>query len=140
MSEKIVYRHMGLGRWEMLHRGSFATEGRYFHPPTNVVETDEHVIVMLEVAGLQEGEYQISLSDSDRLLTVAGRRQQPDLASKRLVYHRLEIQYGEFLAQVHLPWAVGETEAVEATYEDGFLIILIPKTQPRHVPVRFVGA
>lgn len=139
MSEKALYRHLGLGRWDMLQRGALA-EGRHFHPPTNVVETEDQVIVTLEVAGLQEGEYEISLSEADRLLTIAGRRQQPDLAGKRLVYHRLEIQYGEFLAQVYLPGPIEQAEPVEATYEDGFLMIVVPKAKPRQVPVRFLGA
>jgi HSP20 family molecular chaperone IbpA len=140
MSEKALYRQVGLGRWELLHRGVYPAEGRHFHPPTNVVETDDLVVVTLEVAGLQEGEYEISLSDSDRLLTIVGRRQQPDVVSKRLVYHRLEIQFGEFLAQVHLPWPIEQAETVEATYEDGFLTIVLPKAKPRQVAVRFVGA
>lgn len=140
MSENALYRRLGLGRWEMLHHGLSAAEGRHFHPPTNVVETDDHVVVTLEVAGLQEGEYEISLSDSERVLTVAGRRQQPDLTSKRLVYHRLEIQYGNFWAQVQLPWPIEQADEIEATYEDGFLMIVVPKAKPRQVPVRFVGA
>ena len=140
MTDKTYYRHLSVGRLEMLHRGLSTLEGTHFHPPTNVVETADSVVIIVEVAGLQEGDYEISLSDSDRLLTVAGRRQSPSVEANRVVYHRLEIPFGGFVVEVHLPWALERAENATAVYDDGFLMITLPKAKPRQVTVRYVEA
>ena len=47
----------------------------------------------------------------------------------------MEIRYGKFRAQVHLPWAL-ESTGQTAVYEDGFLKITLRKAQVRRVPIR----
>ena len=46
----------------------------------------------------------------------------------------MEILYGQFETEVHIPWTVDE-DGVKATYQDGFLSVLLPKVMPRRVPV-----
>lgn len=113
------------GRWR-------PDRGSVWHPPTDVYETDDSVVVIVEIAGLKEGNYELILTN--RTLTVRGRRQKPEV---KLAYHQMEIRYGEFRAQVYLPWPLRDTdEGIEATYEDGFLRVVLRKAQPRRVPVR----
>jgi len=103
-----------------------------WHPPTDVYETNDSVVVLVEVAGLKEGDYELTLTN--RTLTVKGRRRDP---AEKLAYHQMEIRYGEFRTEVYLPWSLQDTdEGVTATYEDGFLRVELRKAQPRRIPVK----
>jgi len=101
-----------------------------WQPPTDVYETDESAVVVVEIAGLAAGDYQVSLTG--RVLVVTGERRDP---AGKLAYQQMEIRYGRFRTQVHLPWAL-DTDGQTATYEDGFLRIALRKAQSRRVPVR----
>jgi len=46
----------------------------------------------------------------------------------------MEICYGDFETEVYLPWAIVEDE-IEATYEGGFLEVVLPKARAQKVPV-----
>lgn len=100
-----------------------------WRPPTDLCETEDAYIAYIEVAGMK-GEY-LSVSIADRVLTVVGVRQN---AGPRGAYHRMEIRYGEFHTQVQLPTTVDE-EKVEASYQDGFLTVVMPKRGVHRVRV-----
>ncbi|MFQ6058615.1 MAG: Hsp20/alpha crystallin family protein [Anaerolineae bacterium] len=105
-----------------------------WRPPTDVYETETCVEVRVEVAGMREEDFRISLAD--RTLIIAGRREDP---SAKRVYQQMEIAWGEFRTEVYLPWFVDE-DNVEASYKDGFLIIVLPKAEAhkRRIPVNVV--
>jgi HSP20 family protein len=44
------------------------------------------------------------------------------------VYHQMEVAYGDFLSEIRIPTPV-VSERVKATYGDGFLRIVLPKSQ-----------
>ena len=100
-----------------------------WHPPTDVHETDAHYLVHVEVAGMRQSDFNISLSD--RTLIVSGVRE--DSTTKKAC-HQIEISYGEFRSEVTLPGPVDE-DGIEAIYADGFLKIVLPKRSIRKVPV-----
>ena len=102
---------------------------RTWCPPTDVYETDEYLVVKVEVAGMQEEDFSISL-DGKRL-TITGVRHDP---ASKLAYQQMEIAYGHFESHVHLPRAIDQ-EGIEASYKNGFLLVRLPKAQPRQVPV-----
>lgn len=135
MNEYLVHPRVGMDRSRYIQRWRSAFDGTRFHPPTDVYETAGDVVVTVEVAGLEEGAYEIGLSETDRLLTVSGRRNLPN-SDSRQTYHQLEIQQGEFISQVLIPHALGDPNQATAVYQDGFLVITLPKEKPRHVPVR----
>ena len=101
-----------------------------WRPPTDVYETDENVVVVVEIAGLNEGDYTVALTG--RTLLISGERRDP---VEKLVYQQMEIRHGRFRSQVHLPWAL-EPLGQQASYENGFLKIVLAKAQVRRVPVR----
>ncbi len=105
-------------------------QSQAWSPPTDVYETDSFVVVKIEIAGLTPADFTISLAN--RVLAIRGKRQDP---ASKLVYQRMEINYGQFLAEVHLPWPINTGAEVDATYEQGFLTILLPKAPARRVPV-----
>lgn len=100
-----------------------------WQPPTDVYETDDSAVVIVEIAGLRQGDYQVSLTG--RTLEVSGERRDP---AAKLTYQQLEIRYGKFRTQVQLPWTLELTDQ-KAVYEDGLLKIVLRKAQARRVPV-----
>ena len=100
-----------------------------WRPPTDVYETDDSVVVVVEIAGLTEGDYTVTLSG--RTLLISGERRDP---AERLAYHQMEIRHGRFRTQVHLPWAL-EPQGQQASYANGFLKVVLSKAQARRVPV-----
>jgi len=100
-----------------------------WRPPTDVYETDESAVVIVEIAGLAEGDYEISLLG--RLLVISGERRDP---AAKLAYQQMEIRYGRFRTQVHLPWALDAGEQT-AVYEDGLLKVTLRKARTRRVPI-----
>lgn len=100
-----------------------------WRPPTDVYETDDRIVVLVEIAGLSPGDYEILLDG--RTLIISGERRDP---AEKLAYQQMEIRHGRFFAQVPLPWAL-ENTGYEASYENGFLKVVLPKARARRVPV-----
>lgn len=122
--DSLPYYRRGRGDWFP------ARHPRIWRPPTDVYETDEHVVVKVEVAGMRREDFSISFAD--RRLVIAGRRQDP---TGKLIYQNMEINYGEFRSEVIVGWALDQT-AIQADYRDGFLYVLLPKeTREYHVRI-----
>ncbi len=113
---------------------------RTWRPPTDVYETDDSVVVQVEIAGMEEGDAvftsKFTISLSGRNLTITGVRRDPlsEAQGLALSYQQMEIRYGEFETEAYLPWAIVEEE-IEATYEDGFLRVVLPKAKAQKLPV-----
>lgn len=97
-----------------------------WHPPTDVYEQGENLIVMVEIAGMQDSDFNVVLQG--QRLVISGLRRR--VGATDCAYHQLEIPFGEFHTEVNLPWPVSRDD-VSATYRDGFLRIELP-----HVPVQ----
>lgn len=102
-----------------------------WRPPTDVYETDEAVVVRVEIAGMREADFTVNLHEQQ--LTITGARSDP---SSKVAYHQLEVRYGEFRSEVYLHWPV-EQAGIAATYQDGFLVVSLPKAH--RVPVVDAG-
>ncbi|MEP7200433.1 MAG: Hsp20/alpha crystallin family protein [Chloroflexota bacterium] len=111
-----------------------ASHYRAWSPPTDVYATDTCVVVKIEIGGMRKEDFEIVFDQG--VLTVSGARNDP---SNKQAYQRLEIAYGEFMTQVHVPWAVAE-DHIEAEYNLGFLSVLLPKRPLEHtrIPVTFI--
>jgi HSP20 family protein len=101
-----------------------------WRPPTDVYETDTDIIVRVEVAGMRETDFTISIVD--RSLLIKGSRQ--DLNERR-AYYQMEIPFGEFSTEIELSTSV-VVEQSDASYRDGFLRITLPKSLPKHIKVK----
>lgn len=95
-----------------------------WEPPTDMYETDDAVFIRVEVAGMRENKFQITLADD--ILVVSGVRTRPDHVSG--AFHQIEIPYGEFRTAVSLPFRVNPEQA-KARYSDGFLDIELPRAE-----------
>jgi HSP20 family protein len=100
-----------------------------WRPPTDVYECDEDVVVRVELAGMKESDFNVSLTD--RLLVISGVREDP---SPKVAYHQMEVRYGEFRTEVFLHWPVDHAR-ITAIYTDGFLQVTLPKVTAQRVRV-----
>ena len=109
---------------------SYKPRRRWRHP-TDAYETDRHVVVKVEIAGMKADDFTISFAD--RLLVISGERHDP---VGKISYQNMEIPYGEFRTEVRIGWPL-EQNQIEATYENGFLYVRLPKYSREHrIPVR----
>ncbi len=104
--------------------------GSLYTPPTDAYETDELFVVQVEIAGVKQSDFAVSLHD--RRLVVSGTR--ADQGPVGRAYHQLQVLFGDFRAEVDLPAAVDESR-VEAEYRDGFLRIRLPKLKPKRIDI-----
>jgi HSP20 family protein len=100
-----------------------------WRPPADMYELENALVVRVEIAGMRENDFSIQLNG--RLLSVRGTRQD---VTERKAYHQMEIRFGEFSIELELPFHI-ETDRIQATYNNGFLKIVLPKALPRHISV-----
>lgn len=108
--------------WRLVSRASS------WYPPTDIYETDDELVVRMEIAGMREEDFEIELNG--RTLIIRGQRLD---TPERRAYHQLEIRFGEFYLEVELPIPVEATH-VEASYTAGLLRIVLPKAKPLFIP------
>lgn len=116
-------------RKEVLFSTTWHVHSSIWTPPTDVFETEENFEVKVEVAGMREDDFEVSVED--RILIVRGHR--PDVNERR-AYHQMEIRFGKFEIALSLPAGIDLDNAV-AEYKDGFLSILFPKIHAKQIEV-----
>lgn len=96
--------------------------GRSAWPSVDVEETDKEYRVTAELPGLEERDVEVLLHEG--LLTVRGEKRLETEAKNRTYTERF---YGRFERQIALDREVDEN-AVTATFKNGILTVLVPKT------------
>lgn len=97
-------------------------------PPMNVLESEDHLLVSLELPGLDVKDINIELM-GDQLLISGERKWEEEKKDKE--YRVVESQYGKFSRSLTLPANLRlERESIEATFQKGILEIKIPKVEP----------
>ena len=97
-----------------------------WRPPTDVYETEASLVVRVEMAGMRDAEIAIMLDE--RHLRIEGHR--PERRDARpLCYHQMGVNYGTFAVEVFLARPF-DAEKVAARYDDGFLIVELPRLSP----------
>lgn len=105
---------------------------RAWRPPIEVYETDSALVVLCEIAGLTEDQFEVVVDDS--MLTIRGERLPITCEGRRLV-HEMGIRYGAFEAEIYLPFSVSH-DLITATYDNGLLRIELPRGVATRVQVR----
>ena len=96
---------------------------RTWQPAIDVYETDEEVVVLVELAGVNQDEIEVLVQSN--ILIVRGERRDIKQGIKR-TYSQMEILWGPFKRDIELPANV-DAERVKAFYEAGFLEVILPK-------------
>ena len=106
-----------------------------WQPAIDVYETDSEVVVLVELAGVEEDEIEVIVHNG--VLIVRGERKDIKQGIKR-TYSQMEILWGPFERDVALPANVN-VDQIKAFYEAGILEIVLPKLgeeKPRHIDIK----
>lgn len=105
---------------------NFSNLNMNFLPEIDIQETDKNYVAKLDLPGMEKDSIDIKLQD--RLLTIAGTRNEKKEENSDDKFFRQEISYGKFSRTITLPGPV-KNELLEAKYENGVLTIIIPKQE-----------
>jgi HSP20 family protein len=100
-----------------------------WRPSIEVYETDRALVILAEIAGVSEDDLTI-IGDSDQV-SIRGYRTDPQSGTQRR-YREIGIPYGEFAADIYLPFPV-DLDAVNAEYTNGLLRIELPRARTRNI-------
>jgi HSP20 family protein len=114
----------GARRWVVMRQANV------WRPPTDVFELEDRLVVMVEIGGMRDGEFNVVLQD--RRLTISGTRRRA--IHDQIAFHQMEVRYGEFRTEVSLPWPVSR-EGVSATYREGFLRVELPHARNQQIHI-----
>ena len=98
---------------------------RSFNPPMDIYETEDNLVVVMEVAGMKAEDFHVTFEKE--LLSISGVRTESSSHRKSRL-HQMEIDYGKFQRTLRIPFPL-RTDEFKATYRQGFLIITVPKAK-----------
>ena len=113
--------------------------GRVWAPALDISERKDAYVVTVEVPGVNADDLDITLEDG--LLTIQGERQFTQESTEQQ-FHRVERRYGSFRRSITLPSQV-QAEAIEASFENGVLEVVVPKAEeakPKKISVKAGGS
>ena len=122
--DRAPYYISGLVNWHITGKPNV------WHPPTDVYETEEKIVIRVEIAGMREGE--VSVNFDHHILSINGLR--PEVSEKR-AFHQMEIFFGEFSSDIEIPVAI-DAANIQAEYQDGFLHVYLPKAVPKTIQIK----
>jgi HSP20 family protein len=96
-----------------------------WNPRLDLIETKDNFEVRADLPGLDRKDIDISL-DRDTLVIKGEKKIEKEESDKH--FHRKERHYGSFYRAMRLPGEV-EAEKIDATFKDGVLRIMLPKTE-----------
>jgi HSP20 family protein len=117
-----------------MRRGLHVQQHGPWRPPLEVYETEGSLVVIAELAGVDEDDLSI-VADSG-MVSIRGVRRDPRHGEARR-YREIGIAYGEFVANVYLPFTVDIDQAT-AEYDRGMLWIDLPRVPARSIVPRQV--
>jgi HSP20 family protein len=104
-------------------------KGHIWRPPTDVFETEDKIIVRVEIAGMQEGDFSVNFDQ--HILSIHGTRSE---TLEKRAFHQMEIFFGEFNVEIEVFLAI-DVQAIKAEYHDGFLRVFLPKAQSKQINI-----
>ncbi|MBR9825176.1 MAG: Hsp20/alpha crystallin family protein [Alphaproteobacteria bacterium] len=99
-------------------------------PAIELLETEEAYRITAELPGLEKADVSLNLQD-DNVLVLSGIKRS-EIDEKRESVHISERSYGEFQRAISLPLDV-ETSKIEAEFENGLLLITLPRSSEKRV-------
>ena len=115
----------------------FGNARQQWAPPMDVSETENDLVVRVEVPGVEPKE--IAVVFEKNTLTISGEKAAPEKEPKAEERaHRVERRYGRFVRQVEFNTMV-DGDRVEAAFKNGVLTVTLPKhekTRARTIDVK----
>jgi HSP20 family protein len=107
---------------------------RETRPALDLYATPEAVIAKIALPGVKPDAVDITITDE--IVTITGSFEEETEKTEAGYVHK-ELSRGSFSRSFTIPTAV-DTEAAKATFKDGLLMLILPKTEevkPKHITV-----
>jgi HSP20 family protein len=121
LPETSAYYYSGLASWHL------TSHSHVWRPPTDVYETEDKYVVIVEISGMNEEDFSVTLDQN--ILTISGLRRD---TMERKSFHQMEIYFGEFVTEVEFPSPV-DVNRCTAEYDRGFLWVSSPKSISKNI-------
>lgn len=106
-------------------RISWPTEEEEWQPAIDVAETEDELVVNVEIPGMDPKDIDVSLSEGT--LLIKGEKKL-EAEEKEADYRLIERNYGTFIRSIRLPAEV-QGDKISASYKNGVLTVVLPKFQ-----------
>ncbi|MCW7754964.1 Hsp20/alpha crystallin family protein [Desulfobotulus sp. H1] len=107
----------------------FSVGQRRWNPSMDIYETEDHIIILAEIAGVEKENLELEISH--KAIRIHGTRN-CKISMSNTTYRLAEIFYGCFERVLFLPTTI-DTEKVSASYTNGFLEINLTKKNSRNI-------
>ncbi|MCD6595422.1 Hsp20/alpha crystallin family protein [bacterium] len=114
-----------LAGFSQMHLPALMDELNKWHPPIDVVENDDKLIIIAEIAGIDIKN--ISITQAEDVITIQGIRNEI-IGELSPIFHRMEVNYGPFERNIRIPLCFAGGD-ISAKYNNGFLRIEIEKNE-----------
>lgn len=94
-------------------------------PPAELTETEENLVLKLEVPGMQPAD--LNIEATAKSISISGERKS-ETQTEEEGKTRTEFRYGSFQRVIPLPVRIQNTE-VKAEYKNGILYLTLPKAE-----------
>ena len=94
-------------------------------PNTNIVETQDSLIIEMELPGVDKNDVSITLLNSQELI-IKGVKKQPRLDHDPVTYYLFEREFGTFYKKIVIDFPL-DTNKIKSLMENGVLYIEISK-------------
>jgi len=129
----INYNRPLFPRWNNFFEG-FLPEDRFLNfdsnfdlvPAANIEEKDDEFVISIAVPGIKKDDINIEVHDN--IITISSEKEETSEEEEKN-YSRKEYSYNSFSRTFKLPQNVKE-DKIEANYENGELILQLPKEEP----------
>lgn len=112
-----------LSDFSRLHTPLLLAKESVWRPQTDVYETEKEYVIRMDIAGMEPGDFAVTLHR--RMLTIKGARRDPTPPGQKH-FHKMEISVGPFERNVEIPPSI-RISSLEAHYERGYLLVKIVK-------------
>lgn len=104
--------------------GAGGTELVIFNPRVDVKENGQHLLVTVELPGMDAKDVEVEL---DRNFLLLKGKKDETKEEKGETFYRRERRFGSFERQVPLPWDIDATTKIDASFKNGVLTVNVPK-------------
>lgn len=105
----------------------FKCEPREDYPPVDIYETEDTVIVLVDLPGIKIEDIIIKVYGNE--LIIEGIKQKPE-EEKNVRYICMEREFNTFRRRIHIPVAIDPSSG-KAIYKNGVLNITLPKIEDK---------
>ncbi|MDX9740446.1 MAG: Hsp20/alpha crystallin family protein [Gammaproteobacteria bacterium] len=127
--DRMMDRFMGGRGWPGMFRDFPVALERPFGklPQVDVIDGDKEIKVRAALPGVERKDLQVDVTED--MVSIRGSTRQ-ESKEERENYFRSELMRGEFARTIPLPATV-DSEKARATFKDGMLELVLPKTETR---------